>query len=79
MIKYEDIITIQEFMFYLPYLNNISDIIYDTEKVKPIFEYMSVLTETKFGGIGSSEGLGLSYVIYKNGLLADKFDKKYFK
>lgn len=58
-----------EGVFYLPYLNNISNIIYDLENIKPVFEYMSIIRDNLYyGKIGESEGLAFSYIIEKNHL-----------
>lgn len=61
---YSEMITIWERMMYFPYFDNISDIIYEIEKVKPIFEYMSINDDNIYSkrGIGYGEGLALSYI-----------------
>lgn len=61
-----------EGIFYFPYLDNIADILYDIELIKPVFEYMSItgiIANNLYAGkLGISEGLAMSYVIEKNNL-----------
>jgi len=77
--NYDNVPTMLEWIFYIPYNKNISKIIYDIESVKPIFEYMSLTTDTGYNGIGNGEGLGLSYSLYKNNISIKTFDKTNFK
>jgi hypothetical protein len=71
--------TMLEWIFYIPYNENIKNVIYDIELIKPIFEYMSLMTDTGYKGIGNGEGLGLSYSLYKNNVPIKMFDKLNFK
>jgi hypothetical protein len=74
-----EISTMLEWIFYIPYNEKIKNIIYDVELIKPIFEYMSLMTDTGYSGIGNGEGLGLSYALYKNGIPIKTFEKSNFK
>ncbi len=67
--------TMLEWMFFIPYNNNISNVIYDIEHIKPVFEYNSVTIDTGYIGIGNGEGLALSYALFKNNIPIKKFDK----
>lgn len=61
-----DIDTFSEEVFYVPYLEDIYDIIYNIEKIKPIFEYQSIMsieTNPYYPNIGNAEGLALSFVL----------------
>lgn len=60
---YKSILTIRECFMYIPYLKDVSNIIYEMEKIKPVFEYMSVVGENKFSGYGQSEGLALYKIL----------------
>jgi hypothetical protein len=65
-----DVDTFSEEIFYVPYLKNISEIIYDVEKLRPIFEYQSLIsleTNQYYPNIGNAEGLALSMSLKKNG------------
>jgi hypothetical protein len=64
-----DIDTFSEEIFYVPYVLDICDIIYDVEKIKPIFEYQSIIsreTNPYYPNIGNAEGLALSFALKKN-------------
>jgi hypothetical protein len=68
-----------EYLIYFPYTTNISDILYDLERVKPIFEYQSILNKTYYyPGIGNGEGVALAYTLHKNNVPIDLFPSKYF-
>lgn len=68
-----------EYLHYFPYFNNITNVIYDLERVKPIFEYQSIIKKTYYyPGIGNGEGVALSYVLQKNNIPIDLFQSKYF-
>lgn len=72
--KYEDLITILEWIYYIPYYENkVDQLLYDIEKIKPIFEYTSVIFKPHYNGIGNAEGLALSYILNKNLIPLDKF------
>lgn len=61
-----DIDTFSEEVFFVPYVNNISEIIYELEKIKPVFEYQSIIsrsTNPYYPNIGNAEGLALSFVL----------------
>jgi hypothetical protein len=70
---YDNLITILEWVFYIPHTTKISDIIYDLEHIKPVFEYNSVMVDAGYSGIGNGEGLGLSYSLHKNNIKIKKF------
>ena len=70
---YDDLTTILEWVIYIPYTTKISDIIYDLEHIKPVFEYNSVMVDAGYSGIGNGEGLGLSYALHKNNIKIEKF------
>ena len=70
---YKKIPTIRECFMYTPKTNFISNIILDIEKIKPIFEYMSVVGESKFQGYGQSEGLALYTILEKYGIGIERF------
>lgn len=64
-----DVDTFSEEIFYVPYLNNISEIIYDVEKLRPVFEYQSLIsleTNKYYPNVGNAEGLALSISLKKN-------------
>ncbi len=61
-----DIDTFSEEVFYVPYVESIEDIIYNVEKIKPVFEYQSIIsrsTNPYYPNIGNAEGLALSFVL----------------
>ena len=61
-----DIDTFSEEVFYVPYVEDIYDIILNVEKIKPIFEYQSIIsreTNPYYPNIGNAEGLALSFVL----------------
>ena len=70
--------TIRECFLYLPYTNRISEIIYEIEKIKPIFEYMSIIGKGNYSGYGSSEGIGLAYVLEKFNLKLELLSTDYY-
>jgi hypothetical protein len=68
-----------EYLHYFPYVDNVSDVIYDLERLKPIFEYQSIIKKTYYyPGIGNGEGVALAYTLYKNNVSIDLFSSKYF-
>jgi hypothetical protein len=68
-----------EYLHYFPYVDNVSDVIYDLERVKPIFEYQSIIKKTYYyPGIGNGEGVALAYTLCKNNIPIDLFPSKYF-
>jgi hypothetical protein len=67
-----------EWMFYFPNINNISDVLLDIEKIKPIFDWISTVVPSQYTGNGNGEGLGLSHVLDKNNIQLTKFDKILF-
>jgi hypothetical protein len=73
-----DIDTFSEELFYIPYMSDISKIIYDVEKVKPLFEYQSLIsreTNMYYPNIGNAEGLALSYALKKNKHTIRKYER----
>ena len=71
---YHNLPTIMEWIFFMPYTNKISNLLYDIEHIKPIFEYNSVTVDTGYKGIGNGEGLALSYVLSKHKIPIKKFN-----
>lgn len=78
-IEYMHIILPMEWIFYYPKMDNISNIIYDIEKIKPIFDWISTVVSSQYTGNGNGEGLGLSYVLDKNEIKMDKFNLTLFQ
>lgn len=65
-----DVDTISEEIFFIPYLNNIKQVIYDVEKLRPVFEYQSLISKSTnkyYPNVGNAEGLALSISLNKNG------------
>jgi hypothetical protein len=62
---YSKLPTILEWFYFIPTHEQISNIIYDVEKIKPVFEYSSFYYDSAYPGIGNGEGLGLSYILKK--------------
>ena len=54
---------IEEHAFYMPYHKQSKKLLYTIEKIKPIFEYISITNKTPYKGIGNGEGLALSYAL----------------
>ena len=76
---YNKLLLMVEYLYQFPYTNNISDIIYDLERIKPILEYQSIIKKTYYyPNIGNAEGAALSYVLYKNNIPINLFQSKYF-
>jgi len=76
---YSELPLMIEYIHYFPYLDNISDIIYDLERIKPIFEYQSIINKTSYyPNIGNGEGAALSYILHKNNVPFNLFPSKYF-
>ena len=67
-----------EWIFYFPNINNVSQVLFDLEKIKPIFDWISTVVPSQYIGNGNGEGLGLSYVLDKNKVEFVKFDKTLF-
>jgi hypothetical protein len=69
-----------EWIFYFPNINNISEVLLDIEKIKPVFDWIGTISPSKYNGngIGSGEGIGLSYVLNKNNIKLTKFNKRFF-
>lgn len=77
--EYSQLPLMIEYLIYFPYTTKISDILYDLERVKPIFEYQSILNKTYYyPGIGNGEGVALAYTLHKNNVPIDLFPSKYF-
>jgi hypothetical protein len=75
----EYLLPIIEWIYYIPYnQDKIYNLIFDTERIKPVFEFTSIMCGSKYVGIGSGEGLGLSYVLDKNGIKTKKFQNLIF-
>lgn len=75
----EGILPIIEWIYYIPYnQDKIHNLIFDVERIKPVFEFTSLMCTSKYIGIGSGEGLGLSYVLHKNGVKIKKFQNLIF-
>lgn len=70
--------TILEWVIYFPYSEKISKLRHDLEEIKPVFEYTSLCHNTEYNGLGNAEGLGLSYILNKNGIEIKKFNKEEF-
>lgn len=71
--EYDDIITILEWIYYIPYSDKNNQLLYDLEEIQPIFEYSTVIYKPHYNGIGNGEGLGLSYCLMKNSIPIHKF------
>ena len=77
--EYNQLPLMIEYLHYFPYFNNITNLIYDLERIKPIFEYQSIIKKTYYyPGIGNGEGVALSYILQKNNIPIDLFQSKYF-
>lgn len=76
--NYDKFKTIRECFFYFPYTDEISKIIYEIEKIKPIFEYMSIVGNNGYSAYGSSEGIALSYVLEKFNLEFELLSTNYY-
>lgn len=75
----DKLILMIEYLYYFPYINNISNVIHDLERIKPIFEYQSIVKRTYFyPNIGNGEGIALSYVLHKNTVPTNLFRSNYF-
>lgn len=72
---YSEMITIWERIMYFPKYKNVSEIILELEKIKPIFEYSSIINDSDYKnkGIGNAEGLAMSYILNKFNLPYNKF------
>jgi hypothetical protein len=76
--NYSKFKTVRECFLYFPYTNEISNIIYEIEKIKPIFEYMSIVGNNGYSAYGSSEGVALSYVLEKFNLKLELLSTDYY-
>lgn len=76
--NYNNFKTIRECFLYFPYTSHISEIIYEIEKIKPIFEYMSIIGNSNYSAYGSSEGIGLAYVLDKFNLKLELLSTDYY-
>lgn len=76
---YKKILTIRECFLYFPFMENVGEIIYEIEKIKPVFEYLSVIGESKFKGYGCSEGLALYTILEKYNIPMELFVDDYSK
>jgi hypothetical protein len=74
--NYVDLTTIRECFMYFPYDDKTNKIIYELEKIKPLFDYMSMMGKSGFDSYGSSEGIALSYILEVNGITLKTFQKK---
>jgi hypothetical protein len=75
----DDLILMIEYLYYFPYIDNISNVIHDLERIKPVLEYQSIIKRTYFyPNIGNGEGVALSYVLHKNNIPTNLFESKYF-
>jgi hypothetical protein len=75
--NYSELTTIRECLMYFPSDEHISKIIYEMEKIKPIFDYMSIVGKSEFSCYGSSEGVALSYVLNSLGITPQIFKKSF--
>lgn len=72
-----DIDTFSEEIFFVPFLDKIDRVIHDVEKLKPVFEYQSLIsrdTNMYYPNIGNAEGLALSYALKNNGYKLHKYE-----
>lgn len=75
----DELILMIEYLYYFPHINNISSVIHDLERIKPVLEYQSIIKKTYFyPNIGNGEGIALSYALHKNNVPTDLFQSKYF-
>jgi hypothetical protein len=72
---YGNILTIRECFMYFPLIKEVSDIILEIEKIKPVFEYLSVVGESKFSGYGQSEGLALYKILKESNIGIERFSE----
>ncbi len=75
---YNHLTAILEWIYYFPYSKKINNLIYDAERIKCVFEYMSILTYTGYKGIGNGEGIGISYILTNNNIKINKFEQMPF-
>ena len=62
-----------EQVFYIPYFPQLKKTLNDIEHIKPILEYISVLNNFPYPGIGNGEGIALAYGIVNNNFNLEKF------
>jgi len=60
---YNELTTIEEHAFYLPYSDKLNKLEYVVEEIKPIFEFTSLTNDNPYNAIGNGEGLALSYAL----------------
>jgi len=72
--NYDKLPCILEQIFYIPYFPELYKVRQDIERLKPILEYISVLHNYPYPGIGNGEGLALSYGIKNNNFNLEKFN-----
>lgn len=65
---YSKLKTIWEGLYYYPYSDKTNNVLHDIECIKPIFEYMSIIKNNPYSGMGNGEGLALSYCLDKNNI-----------
>lgn len=58
--------TILERVFVLPYNKQMKKVLYELEKLRPLFEHTSLTKMNTYSGIGNGEGLALGYSIVKS-------------
>lgn len=69
---YSNLKTIWEGLYYYPNSDKTNELLMDIESIKPIFEYMSIIGNHPYPGIGNGEGLALSYCLEKNNIKKDE-------
>lgn len=76
---YTDIKLIWEWLLYVPYNENLLQVIFDIEYIKPAFEYGSLVHGhyNDKAPIGSEEGLALAYSLKRNGIKTETFKPCY--
>ena len=76
-IDYKDFELPIERILYFPNINNITSVLLDIEKIKPVFDWIGTINQYH-SGIGGGEGIGLSYVLKKHNIQLTKFNKRFF-
>jgi hypothetical protein len=77
-IDYKDFELPIERILYFPNINNITEVLLDIEKIKPVFDWIGTINQSNYSGIGGGEGIGLSYVLNKHNIQLTKFNKRFF-
>ena len=72
--NYDKLPCILEQIFYIPYFPELHKTRLDIEHLKPILEYISILHDFPYPGIGNGEGVALSYGIKNNNFNLEKFN-----